>query len=63
MVYSCVANNEFLPFKDNYFQSYIANLSLMLVGNYKNMLREAYRVIALNGAACFTIWGIKEMNL
>jgi ubiquinone/menaquinone biosynthesis C-methylase UbiE len=35
MVLGCLANNECLPFKDGTFDCYIANLSLMLVDNYK----------------------------
>ena len=30
-VFGCQANNELLPFPDNYFNAYIANLSVMLV--------------------------------
>ena len=44
MVIAGIANNEALPFKDGQFDCYIANLSLMLVDNYKNMLTEALRV-------------------
>ena len=32
----CAANNESLPFEDNVFDRYVANLSLMLVDNHKN---------------------------
>ena len=44
-VYACQANNERLPFPDNYFNSYIANLSLHLVANPQRMIREAWRVL------------------
>lgn len=60
LVYGCVANNEVLPFGDNLFDSYIANLSLNLVDNRVNMLREACRVLAPGGAACFTVWGPRD---
>src|SRR5690606_35859840 len=36
LVFGCKANNEFLPFKDESFDCYIANLSLMLVDNHIN---------------------------
>ena len=39
-----LANNECLPFKDASFDCYLGNLSLMLVDNYRNMLKEALRV-------------------
>ena len=32
-VFGCQANNEILPFPDNYFGAYISNLSLMIVHN------------------------------
>jgi hypothetical protein len=44
LVMALVANNECLPFKNESFDCYIANLSLMLVDNYQNMLKEALRV-------------------
>ena len=39
-----IVNNECLPFKENTFDCYLANLSLMLVDNHRNMLAEAFRV-------------------
>jgi len=36
LVFGCQANNEIMPFPDQYFGAYIANLSLMLVDNPKN---------------------------
>ncbi len=44
LVMALVANNECLPFKNESFDCYIAHLSLMLVDNYQNMLKEALRV-------------------
>lgn len=44
LIYGCNANNESLPFKSNSFDCYIANLSLMLVSNHTNQLKEALRV-------------------
>ena len=34
-VFVCLADNMRLPFPDNYFDCYVANLSLMIVPNYK----------------------------
>ena len=59
-VLGCQANNELLPFPDGHFGAYISNLSLMLVNNYNNQLLEAYRVLKMGSAACFTIWGQDE---
>ena len=44
-VFGCQANNEKLPFGDGCFDAYISNLSLMIVHNHKNMIKEAYRVL------------------
>jgi len=44
-VFGCRANNEVLPFPDNYFDAYISNLSLHIVHNHKNQLAEAFRVM------------------
>ena len=57
MVLGCLANNECLPFKDATFDCYLANLSLMLVDNHKNMLKEALRVTQSGAALAFTVWG------
>ena len=59
-VFGCCANNESLPFKDDSFDCYISNLSLMLVDNYMNMLKEAFRVLKSGATLAFTIWGRKE---
>jgi len=55
-----VGNNENLSFKDDSFDCYIANLSLMLVDNPLNQLSEAKRVLKSGGRAAFTIWGRRE---
>lgn len=60
VVFGCLANNECLPFKDSSFDCYIANLSLMLVHNYRNQLSEALRVTQPGSPICFTIWGRSE---
>jgi len=56
-VYACLANNERMPFPNDYFNSYIANLSLNLVANPKRMINEAWRVLTAGGIACFTVYG------
>ena len=61
-VIAAAANNESLPFKDETFDCYLASLSLMLVDNYLNMLKEAYRVCKPGSPLAFTIWGRKENN-
>ena len=55
-----MANNESLPFKDSTFDCYLANLSLMLVHNHSNQLKEAFRVAQPGATFGFTIWGRKE---
>ena len=59
-VFGCCANNESLPFKDDSFDCYISNLSLMLVDNHMNMLKEAFRVLRSGATLAFTIWGREE---
>ena len=62
-VFGCRANNERLPFPSDYFESYIANLSLFIVDNPKNMIFESFRVLKKGGAACFALWGPKERSI
>lgn len=57
------ANNELLPFSDSSFDAYISNLSVMIVNNPLNQISEAYRVLKPNTAACFSIWGRRDMSL
>jgi len=54
------ANNESLPYSNEEFDRYLANLSLMLVGDADKMLGEAYRVLKSGGIAAFSIWGEKQ---
>ena len=61
-VFACRANNEALPFKDESFDAYIANLSLMLVDNYHNQLKEAFRVCKKGSKLGFTVWGRPEQS-
>ena len=61
LVIGAVANNESLKFNIQTFDCYIANLSLMLVDNYKNMLNEAFRVGTSGCTYGFTVYG-KESN-
>jgi ubiquinone/menaquinone biosynthesis C-methylase UbiE len=62
-VYGCQANNEVLPFPSDYFEAYLAPLSLMLVNSHKNMISEAYRVTKSGSRSVFTIWGNEEKSL
>ena len=63
LVIGCQANNEFLPFPDQFFDCYIGNLSIQIVHNPLNQAREAYRVLKKGSSACVTIWGRKERSL
>jgi len=60
LAYGCQANNEMMPFADGTFGAYIASLSLMLVNNPKNQIKEAYRILKNNSVATFTVWGRRE---
>ena len=60
LVFGCKANNESLPFKDETFDCYIANLSLQIVEGHKNMLSEALRVVKPGSILGFTVWGRRE---
>ena len=57
-----MANNESLPFKEDTFDCYLANLSLMLVDNHMNQLAEAFRVSKRGAHLGFTVWGRKDYN-
>lgn len=63
-VYATVANNECLPYPDECFDLYLANLSLMLVSSADNMLKEAFRVTQKGATLGFTTIGrISEHGL
>mmetsp|Transcript_31280 Transcript_31280/g.32454 ORF Transcript_31280/g.32454 Transcript_31280/m.32454 type:complete len:270 (-) Transcript_31280:33-842(-) len=61
-----VINNEDLSrFKDGTFRNVISNMSLMIVTNPLNMLKETYRVLDKSNkesSAVFTVWGRPENN-
>lgn len=63
LVIGAVANNECLPFADGQFDCYLGNLSLMLVDDYQNMLKECLRVCQKGATVGFTVWGRKENSL
>ena len=54
------ANSEKLPYPSNCFERYLSNLCLMLVGDYKQALKESYRVLQKDGIAAFTVIGRRE---
>ena len=58
-VFGCLADNMRLPFEDNLFEAYVANLSLMLVQHRERMITEAFRVLKEGSRACFSIYGRK----
>lgn len=60
LVLGRLANNEALPFNDDSFDCYLSCLSLMLVDNHQNMLKEALRVTQRGCPLAFSVWGRKE---
>jgi ubiquinone/menaquinone biosynthesis C-methylase UbiE len=52
-----LANNEDLPFQNNSYDRYIANLSLHIVENPIKMIEEAFRVLQPGGVALFSSVG------
>ena len=59
-----IADNLALPFENEGFDRYIANLSLHIVPDADKMLAEAFRVLKSGGLAGFTVWGKRsETNL
>ena len=59
-VFSLVSDIEQLPFPDQTFDAYTANLVLQFTPNYINMLVEAYRTLKSNAKAAFSVWGREE---
>jgi SAM-dependent methyltransferase len=55
-----VADAEALPFPDNCFDRYTANLSLMLVSDPTRAAAEAKRVLRPGGLAVWSVWGRPE---
>lgn len=60
LVYGCQASGTDLPFPDQWFDAYVANLVLQLISDPDAQLREAFRVLKPGSRACFGIWGTKE---
>lgn len=55
------ADNENLrAFGDETIDAYIASLSLNIVTNPDEMIRECLRVLKPGGKAAFSVWGLKE---
>ena len=52
-----VGDNECLPYEDCISDRYISNLSLNLVNNPMNMLKEAHRLLKSGGIAAFSVLG------
>ena len=51
-----------MPFADNSFGAYIANLSVSYVNNPADQISEAYRVLTPGAAAAFTLWEKDEQT-
>ncbi|OMJ87342.1 hypothetical protein SteCoe_10937 [Stentor coeruleus] len=59
-VHLTVADNENLPYSENFCDRYIASLSLNIVPNPETMLKEAFRVLVPGGIAVFSVLGREE---
>lgn len=59
-VYALVSDIEQLPFPDNTFDAYTANLVLQITPNYINTLVESHRTLKPGGKAAFSVWGREE---
>lgn len=62
---SLINNEDLSKFEDNTFRSILSNMSLQIVENPLQMLKECYRVLDKNNkeAKCaFSVWGRKENN-
>jgi ubiquinone/menaquinone biosynthesis C-methylase UbiE len=62
-VFLSEADNEKLPFEDNYFDIVFSNLSLQLVSHPDTMLKECLRVSKPNAWNSFSVWGKKDQSL
>jgi ubiquinone/menaquinone biosynthesis C-methylase UbiE len=59
-VIACKSDSQNLPFANEQFDCYLANLSLHLVDNPLSQIRECFRILEHGGLAGFTIWGRRE---
>jgi ubiquinone/menaquinone biosynthesis C-methylase UbiE len=59
-IFVTIADNEDLPYPDEAFDCYIANLSLMHVSDSDKMLKEAYRVTQKGGRIGISVIGRPE---
>lgn len=59
-IYLKEADNEQMPFDSNTFDLIIASLSLHLVSNPENMVKECNRILKQNSSAHFSVWGKPE---
>ena len=58
--FKLINNENLIGLENNNFDIVFSNLSLQLVENPENMLKEAFRVLRNGGKAGFTVWGRKE---
>jgi ubiquinone/menaquinone biosynthesis C-methylase UbiE len=52
-----------LSFSDESFDRYLANLSLHIVPDPLQMLKESYRVLKADGISGFSVWGRREESV
>jgi ubiquinone/menaquinone biosynthesis C-methylase UbiE len=57
--YLVEADMEYLPFRDNVFDSLIYIASLHHLRNPNNAIKEAYRVLRIGGKILVTVWLVK----
>jgi SAM-dependent methyltransferase len=55
-----VGDAESLPLSNGSVDRFFANLTLQLVNDSDQMMREVFRVLKVGGRAAFSIWGRKE---
>ena len=51
------SSSEELPYKSEFADRYIANLTLHIVENPGKMLAETFRILSSGGIAGFSVWG------